>query len=264
MIPRRGIANGVLQAPFNVKSLFAKGEQGVWYDPSDLSTLFQDAAGTTPVTAVGQPVGLMLDKSGRGTHATQAKAASRPILQQDASGRYYLSCDGVDDGMATASIDFTATDKMTVWAGIRKLSDTTTGTVVELSANLSSNSGSFLLRAPRTSPTNTYGWFSMGTALADNSSISGFTSPISSTVTGIGDIPASICNARVNGVTYFNSTSQGIGNYGNYPLYLFRRGGANLPFNGNFYGLVIRGAQTTPKQISQVEKYLAAKTGVSI
>jgi len=34
-----------------------------WYDPSDLSTLFQDAAGTTPVTSAGDPVGLMLDKS---------------------------------------------------------------------------------------------------------------------------------------------------------------------------------------------------------
>jgi hypothetical protein len=32
--------------------LFANGEQGVWYDPSDFSTVFQDAAGTTPVTAV--------------------------------------------------------------------------------------------------------------------------------------------------------------------------------------------------------------------
>ena len=48
---------------FSPRSLFLAGEQGVWYDPSDLTTLFQDAAGTTPVTAVEQPVGLMLDKS---------------------------------------------------------------------------------------------------------------------------------------------------------------------------------------------------------
>ena len=43
--------------------LFTTGVNGAWYDPSDFSTLLQDAAGTTPVTAVGQPVGLMLDKS---------------------------------------------------------------------------------------------------------------------------------------------------------------------------------------------------------
>lgn len=46
-----------------IKALFAAGEQGVWYAPSDLSTMFQDSAGTTPVTADGQPVGLILDKS---------------------------------------------------------------------------------------------------------------------------------------------------------------------------------------------------------
>ena len=36
--------------------------EGAWYDPSDLSTVFQDAAGTTPA-GVGDPVGLILDKS---------------------------------------------------------------------------------------------------------------------------------------------------------------------------------------------------------
>ena len=46
-----------------IRQLFAAGEQGVVYDPSDLSTLFQGAAGTTPVTAVDQPVGLVLDES---------------------------------------------------------------------------------------------------------------------------------------------------------------------------------------------------------
>lgn len=48
---------------FQVSSLFASGEPGFWFDPSDLSTLFQDTAGTTPVTAAGQSVGLVLDKS---------------------------------------------------------------------------------------------------------------------------------------------------------------------------------------------------------
>ena len=46
-----------------IKSLFANNEQGFAYDPNDMSTMFQDAVGTTPVTGAGQPVGLMLDKS---------------------------------------------------------------------------------------------------------------------------------------------------------------------------------------------------------
>jgi hypothetical protein len=69
---RNGLGVGLLasttlstrnRAPFSPASLFATGEQGAWYDPSDLTTLFQDSAGTTPVTTAGQPVGLMLDKS---------------------------------------------------------------------------------------------------------------------------------------------------------------------------------------------------------
>lgn len=62
-----------------VRSIVAENN-GALFDPSDLSTLFQDAAGTTPVTAVEQPVGKMLDKSGNGWHATQSITASRPVL----------------------------------------------------------------------------------------------------------------------------------------------------------------------------------------
>lgn len=65
---------------FSPLSLFAAGEQGVWYDPSDFTTMFQDAAGTTAVTAVEQPVGLILDKSGRGNHASQSTTTARPVL----------------------------------------------------------------------------------------------------------------------------------------------------------------------------------------
>lgn len=46
-----------------IEKLFKNGEQGFFYDPNDLSTMYQDAAGTIPVTAAGQPVELVLDKS---------------------------------------------------------------------------------------------------------------------------------------------------------------------------------------------------------
>lgn len=64
-----------------IQKLFANGEQGFFYDPNDLSTMYQDAAGTIPVTAVGQPVGLIRDKSGRNNHAHQTTSAARPILR---------------------------------------------------------------------------------------------------------------------------------------------------------------------------------------
>jgi len=67
-IPKKRLIGGVIEwlfgsYAFTPLSLFAASEQGVWYDPSDFSTMFQGSTGTTPVTAVEQPVGLILDKS---------------------------------------------------------------------------------------------------------------------------------------------------------------------------------------------------------
>ncbi|HEX8214267.1 MAG TPA: hypothetical protein VF582_02215 [Allosphingosinicella sp.] len=81
---------------FSPRLLFAKGEAGAWYDPADLSSMFQDAAGTS-AAAADAPVGLIRDKSGRGNHAIQATATARPMLRKDSSGRFYLEFDGVDD-----------------------------------------------------------------------------------------------------------------------------------------------------------------------
>jgi hypothetical protein len=69
------------------------GSQGVWYDPSNLTTLFQDSAGTTPVTTAGQTVGKILDKSGRGNDATQTGSA-RPAY---ATSPDRITLDKVDD-----------------------------------------------------------------------------------------------------------------------------------------------------------------------
>ena len=244
---------------FNPRSLFYAGEQGIWLDPADFSTLFQDAAGTTPVTAVGQPVGKILDKSGRGNHATQSTGASRPTLQQDSNGLYYLSFDGTDDGMATPSINFTGTDKMTVWAGVRKLSDAAAGMVCELSTT-STNNGSFYLAAPVTANAN-YGFHSKGTNPQPAQTGNSFASPHTSVTTGIGDISGDISSIRVNGTTITTSKlDQGTGNYGNYPLYIGRRGGTSLPFNGRIYQLIVRGAESNAGQIAAGEAWCNSKT----
>ncbi len=83
---------------WNAGWVFRNGGQGAWYDPSDLSTLFQDAAGTIAVTGTGQPVGRMLDKSGHGRNATQTTASARPIYRTNGQ-KHWLEFDGVDDFM---------------------------------------------------------------------------------------------------------------------------------------------------------------------
>ena len=379
-----GFASHVSGA-YSPRVLFTQGQKGAWYDPSDLSTLFQDAAGTIPVTGTGQPVGLMLDKStglvrgaeisipsgwatsttgmvvdtsaatiaftgaqaaygsrqlaafdpavagrtfdvsftvtgwvqgrvqvrlggvqayvtGNGTytfkqltigagvpvvqedggtgsrfigvvgnisikqlpgnHATQATAASRPIFR-DVGGLRYLECDGVDDGMVTGSIDFTGTGKMLVCAGVRKLSDAATGALLELSSSSGANSGTFALFSP-TGALPTYGIRVRGTAEA-TPSISGIPSPDSSVVSLLGYIADDVSVIRRNGVVGASSSNDlGTGNYGNHPLYLFRRGGASLAFNGLFYGAIIAGSTYSAAQIASAERYLAGKSGVTV
>jgi hypothetical protein len=82
---------------FNPTTLFL-GDTGGWYDATDRAALFQDSAGTTPVTAAGQPVGKMLDKSGNGNHLTVATAGFRPLYQSGGG----LLFDGVDDFLTAA------------------------------------------------------------------------------------------------------------------------------------------------------------------
>ncbi len=235
-------------------SLFSAGEQGIWLDPSDFSTLFQDAAGTTPVTAVGQPVGLALDKSGRGNHAYQTTAASRPTLQQDSNGLYYLSFDGTDDGMATPSIDFTGTDKMTVWAGVRKLSDALS-IICESSVDFGSNNGSFGLYY-----TSNFRFGSKGSTAASAAISASALAPVTKTLVGASSIADDRSTIYINGTQAGQSVSdQGTGNFGTYPLYIGRRGGTTLPFNGRIYQRIISGAASSDGQIAPGEAWCDSK-----
>jgi len=103
---------------FSPSRLFRAGEAGAWYDPSDLASMAQDSAGTM-AASVGQPVGMLRDKSGRGNHAVQASANARPVLRQDGGGRLYLEFDGVDDFLRAA---FTCPQPWDRVAAIRQLS----------------------------------------------------------------------------------------------------------------------------------------------
>lgn len=246
---------------YMILPLFALAEPGVWYDPSDLATLFQDSAGATPVTAAGQPVGKMLDKSGRGFHATQSISLQRPTYQIDSTGRPYLLFDGVDDNMVTGTIT-PGTDKVQVFAGVRKLSDLLVGIVCELSPVTGTSEGAFRLSAPHNVATPNYGFQSRGTAIATTTAAT-YTAPTTDILTALGDISASSNVLRVDGTQIGSSAaSQGTGNYLAYPLYIGSRAGTSLFFNGRLYSLITRfGANLTADQIASTESLVNGKTG---
>ena len=166
----------------------------------------------------------------------------------------YLKTDGVDDFMVTNSINFTGTDKMTVWAGLRYLS-ASFGIVLEEGNGVVTPTFSIW-----STSTQAFYYASQGTGSSQGASIS-VTYP--ATVVGVGEssISTPLVRAKINGGSYVsNTTTQGSGNYGNTPLYLFRRGGTTLPFNGRCYSLIVRGAQSTDAQITSTETWVDGKT----
>lgn len=347
--------------------LFSSGAPGVFLDPSDLTTMFSDRAGTIPITTPGTVVGKRLDKSGLGNHATAPTDAARPtygiepqtgrrnlllatatlatqsltvtaaahtlaftgtgtvtlsgastagpLVGTGAGNRvsltftptagsltltvlgsvtlaqlelgstatayqnvttafdvteagvptiHYVQYNGLDSSLATPSINFTATDKMSVFVGVRKSSDAAAGTIAELSASASANNGAFILRGPFTASAN-YGYFSRGTAGVTATTPASYAAPIKNIVTALSDISGDRATVRANGVQAAQSVAdQGTGNFGNYPIYIGRRGGTSIPFNGRDYGIIIVGKATTALEISSTESWLAAKTGVTL
>lgn len=245
---------------FSPASLFSNGEEGAWYDPSDLSTLFEED-GTTPASVDG-PVGKILDKSGNGNHLIQTTETKCPTLRL-AGGLYYLEFDGIDDGLQASAIDFTGTDAMSVFAGARKEADEI-AVIAELSSNAGGVglTGTFRLAAINN---NIWRYTSKGTSLI-NINTGGYTPPITNILTGLSDISTPLATIRVDGAQRnTTSSSQGTGNYGNYPLNVgARNDAASLQLDGRIYGLIVRGALSNDSELASTETYMAAKTGVSI
>lgn len=194
-----------------------------------------------------------------GNHAIQSTSLSRPTYQVDSNGRGYLLFDGSDDFLVTPTIT-PGTDKAQVFAGVRKLSDAARGMLVELGN--APGLQTWRLEAPDGPALPRYLWNSSGSS-SSSTVASGYAAPITNVLTGIGDIAADTAILRVNAAQAASSASdQGTGNYGNYPVYIGRRGGTSTPFNGRIYSLICRfGPNLTSDQIAQTEAWVNSKTG---
>ena len=199
-------------------------------------------------------------ETGSTATAYQCVTSSSDVTEAGKPNLWYLLFDGTDDFLVTPTIT-PGTDKVQVFAGVRKLSDAVAGIVVETSPSATANNGGLYIVAPNSNAP-TYGFASRGTSLGSAVS-AGFSSPITNVLTGIGDIAADVSILRVNGAQVASAaTNQGTGNYLAYPLYIGRRGGTMLPFNGRIYQMLVRfGANLSADQISQTETWVNSKTG---
>jgi hypothetical protein len=83
-----------------------------WYDFSDLSTMFQTGTRGSPGAAVaadGDPVGLILDKSGNNKDLVQAVTTKRPLYHTDGTLKW-IAFDGADDFLRCTTLALSQPD----------------------------------------------------------------------------------------------------------------------------------------------------------
>lgn len=124
-----------------LKDLFATSEKGFTYNFQDLSTLWQDVAGTIPVTAVDDYVARADDLSGNGNHLIQPNSLRRPQLKQDSEG-YYLWFDGSKTMNTSGVVDLLDLQNFTFFSRLTK-EVTATSCIVEASTNYNQGISAF-------------------------------------------------------------------------------------------------------------------------
>lgn len=205
-------------------------------------------------------------KSVAGNHVYQSVAGNRPTLQRNTTtGHFYAAFNGTTNFLQSANIDFTASDEVSVFAAVRKNSDTATGIVVELSADANANAGSFYVSAPQTAATANYGFVSRGSTAANAVTASSYAAPNTAVICAQGKISTDLSQISANNsVMEKVAVDQGTGNYGNLPLYIGRRGGASLPFNGHLYALIVVNKVAPDGEVYDVETILADRVGILV
>ena len=253
---------GVVSQTNRLLALLRSGASQLIMHPLEYGSMFQDRAGTIPVTESGQLVGMCLDAGPGGYHATAISDSARGIFR-DVGGKRWIEYNGVNTAYQTPVLPAPGVDKAQVFAGLRKLSDAGTGILAELGTTGVQN-GIFNVAAP-INVGSTYRFVSRGDVM-QAATVTGFFAPDTAVITGIGDIAGDIATLRVDGTQVAQNTAdQGTGNFnpsGTYPLYYGARAGTSLFFNGHHYrtfGPIVRfGTNATPEQIAAAEAYYTA------
>ncbi|MBG23660.1 MAG: hypothetical protein CMF22_09420 [Idiomarinaceae bacterium] len=228
-----------------IEALFGNGEAGAMYIPKPQvlgqQVLYQDAAGTVPVVADGDPAGLMLDVSGNDNHASQSTSAARPLYRTDGV-RHWLEGDGVDDYMIAASLFLPQPYGLSIAfnepSGTRFLLDGATG----------NNDGSIATVSGLR--------FYVGTGGIANSGYVLNTNAVATALANTGE-----SYLRVDGVQSDGS----VGSAALDGLVIGATGGTkSINFTNNIYGIAYREGGFGSSVLSDTEAYLAKLAGVTL
>lgn len=175
---------------------------------------------------------------------------------------HFMEGDGTDNCMASvATVDGSATDKLTVVAAVTKNSDAAAGIVLETTTSFSGNAGTMIMSA--SGAVNSWGWGARGSTGAGLNP-TGYAAPSTAVLLGVGDIDADYIALSVNGVSAASSnTDRGIGNFGNHTLYVLSRAGTSLHFNGRFYGSTGRFGPMSDSERNNLTRWWQKRIGTA-
>jgi hypothetical protein len=205
---------------------------------------------------------IQLELGSTATPYQRVGASSLDVTEAGKRDCYYLFFNGTNSGMSTAEIDFTATDKMSFLAGLRKTGDTLYMVLAEIGH---SQSFVFCANEDINRVFSSLYFDTLSGSFPDGGLPGQYAATMLADKAASGNTNALIF--RRNGVPVsVVSIEEGIsgGNFGNFPLFIGSRNFSSLFFGGRIYSLIVRGAASTTKEIEIGEKFTAQKTGVNL
>jgi len=245
-------------------NLFRNGQRGAFYDPSDLSTLFQDSSGNTPVTSDGDPVGLMLDKSGNDNHAFQTNNSNRPTYQTDGN-LHWIFGDGSNHFLITDEITPIARDSTGIYFSFACNSKDSIR-ISQYSAPTNSRNFSTVARG-LDGNTDYYAGTQLSTSFDLNKlSVVDFPKNTAHVFSFNWDSPNSFNVGQTNNQTKIDSpeTLASVGTFTSQPLEIFSINNGDLLTRGRIYGIFVIGDVLTETQSNSLKEYMASKGGVTL
>ena len=236
------------------------GSLAIWLDASDSATLFQDASATTAASAASDPIGCWKDKSGNDRHYT-GSSTTRPLLAlAKHNGRNSIYFDGTDDllgvgGGSTTNSNSTLADATgaCAWVVYEPNSD------IDYAVLKFANSASGYERFTNGATYHTFFRTSRFAALSPAPPTSGLTLLASSA-----SVATDSQALRINGSTIVSqpcATTFAAWRALTSQAWTVGQDAAFL--NGWVSEVIVLGRSATATEVAQVEKYLAAKWGIS-
>lgn len=241
----------------------------VWLDIQDISTLWQDTAGTTAVTTAGQSIARVDNKGSLGGYFQQGTGTKQPTYQT--SGYVHALFDGTDDALVSqANINLSATDKVTVF-GAWERTTTVGNDIVVVEHTTTSTAGSFFIWATNTAANNaTFRAAGARGSTAGGSpqwaEVSGLaTSGSPEVLASTNDIAGDSTKLWVNNGTPVEATGdKGTGNFVSGSMSVGARTGNQFYLAGKLTDIVVFDSLLSDTDRQTVQTYLADKNGATL